>query len=44
MGALLLQAAKDQFKEQVVDSSKDPDTLRQISAKDQFKAQLIDSP
>jgi hypothetical protein len=43
MGALLLQAAKDQFEGQVVDSSRDPGTLPPSPAKDQFQTQLIDS-
>ena len=43
MGALLLQAAKDQFEGQVVDSSRDPGTLPLPPTKDQFQAQPIDS-
>ena len=43
MGALLLQAVKDQFEGQVIDSSRDPATLPPTPAKDQFLAQLVDS-
>jgi hypothetical protein len=43
MGALLLHAAKDQFRRQIFDSSRDPGALPLISNKDQFQAQLVDS-
>ena len=43
MGTVLLQAAKDQLKGQVVDSSRDPGTLPLPLAKDQFRDQLVDS-
>jgi hypothetical protein len=43
MGAVLLRAAKDQLKGQVVDSSRDPGTLPLPPSKDQFQAQLVDS-
>jgi hypothetical protein len=43
MGALLLRTAKDQFRSQVIESSRDPGTLPLSPAKDQFKAQVIDS-
>jgi hypothetical protein len=42
MGKLLLEAAKDQFEGQVVDSSTDPVTLPPTLAKDPFKSQVID--
>jgi hypothetical protein len=44
MGKVLLQAAKDPFKRQLVDFSRDPGTLPPIPAKDPFEAQLVDSP
>jgi hypothetical protein len=43
MGALLLQAKKDQFKGQVVDSVRFRGTLPGFQEKDQFRGQLIDS-
>jgi len=43
MGGVLLRAAKDQFKGQVIDSPRDPGTLPLPPAKDQFQAQLVDS-
>jgi len=43
MGSVLLQAAKDQLKGQVTDSSRDPVTLPPIAAKDEFRAQVADS-
>ena len=43
MGTVLLQAAKDQFKGQVIDSPRDPGTLPLPPAKDQLQAQLVDS-
>jgi hypothetical protein len=43
MGTLLLQATKDQFEEQVVDSSRDPATLPPTPTKDQLQAQIVDS-
>jgi hypothetical protein len=44
MGAVVLQAAKNQIKSQVVDSTRDGTTLPAISAKNQFQGQLVDSP
>jgi hypothetical protein len=44
MGTLLLQSAKDQFAEQIIESSWDPGALPPIPAKDQFQTQIVDSP
>jgi hypothetical protein len=43
MGLVVLQAAKNQLKSQVVDSTRDGATLPQALAKNQFQGQLIDS-
>jgi hypothetical protein len=43
MGALLLKAAKDQFKKEDVDSTRDPVSLPRLLTKDQFKGQITDS-
>jgi len=43
MGKLLLEAAKDPFEGQLIDSSIDPETLPPTLAKDAFKSQVIDS-
>jgi hypothetical protein len=44
MGAVVLQAAKNQLKSQVVDYTMDGATLPLIPAKDQFQGQIVDSP
>jgi hypothetical protein len=43
MGAVLLQAAKNQLKGQAVDSPGDRVTLPLVPAKNQFQAQVVDS-
>jgi hypothetical protein len=43
MGAVLLQAAKNQLKRQVVDSKGDSWTLPLVFAKNQFQGQIVDS-
>jgi hypothetical protein len=43
MGAVVLRAAKNQFKGEVVDSARDPSRLPLSPAKNQFQAQLVDS-
>jgi hypothetical protein len=43
MGGVLLRAAKNQLKGQVIDSTVDPATLPPVPAKNQFHAQIVDS-
>ncbi len=43
MGAVVLRAAKNQLKGEVVDSAGDPARLPQPPAKNQFQDQLVDS-
>jgi hypothetical protein len=43
MGGVLLRAAKNQLKGQVVDSTVDPAPLPLVLAKNQFQAQIVDS-
>jgi hypothetical protein len=43
MGGVLLRAAKNQLKRQVIDSTGDPGTLPQAAAKNQFHGQIVDS-
>ena len=43
MGKLLIEAVKDPFEGQLIDSSIDPETLPPTLAKDAFKSQVIDS-
>jgi hypothetical protein len=44
MGAVVLQAAKNQSRSQVVDSTWDGETLPPVPAKNQFLGQIVDSP
>lgn len=43
MGAVVLQAAKNQLRGQVVDSNRDVSTLPLAPAKNQFHGQVVDS-
>jgi len=43
MGSVLIRAAKDQLRGQLIDFSMDPETLPPIAAKDELRAQVADS-
>jgi hypothetical protein len=44
MGAVVLQAAKNQLRGQAVDFTRDGATLPRVPAKNQFQGQIVDSP
>jgi len=43
LGSVLVRAAKNQLRVQVIDKTHVPGTLAQVAAKDQFPAQVADS-